>query len=268
MTLYMIGLGLGDKKDITLKGLEAIKNSDIVFLENYTSVLSSSKEELEEFYGKEIILASRDLVEKNSDEIIIPAKTKNVCFLVVGDVFGATTHADIYLRAKKQGISIKIISNTSIINAVGITGLGLYRFGKTTSIVFDEDWLPETPYNAIKENLERGLHTLCLLDIKVAEPSRKNLLKGINTPEPSRFMNVSQGIEVLQKIEIKRKENIITNDTFIIGIARLGRENSQIKAGKLKDIKNHDFGEPLHSIIIPGELHDVEKEMLDQYLYK
>lgn len=38
--LYIIGLGLGDEKDITLKGLEAIKKCDKVYIEAYTSLLS------------------------------------------------------------------------------------------------------------------------------------------------------------------------------------------------------------------------------------
>ena len=37
--LYLVGLGLGDAKDITVKGLEIVKNADFVFLEAYTSVL-------------------------------------------------------------------------------------------------------------------------------------------------------------------------------------------------------------------------------------
>jgi diphthine synthase len=44
--LYLIGLGLGDEKDITIKGLEAVKNADLVFLESYTSVLGISRESL------------------------------------------------------------------------------------------------------------------------------------------------------------------------------------------------------------------------------
>jgi diphthine synthase len=38
--LYIIGIGLCDEKDITLRGLEAVKSSDEVFLEAYTSILS------------------------------------------------------------------------------------------------------------------------------------------------------------------------------------------------------------------------------------
>ena len=39
MTLNLIGIGLGDKNDITLKGLEIIKKSNFVFLDSYTSML-------------------------------------------------------------------------------------------------------------------------------------------------------------------------------------------------------------------------------------
>lgn len=43
---YIIGLGLGDPKDITVKGLEIIRKCDKVFLEAYTSILSCGKEAL------------------------------------------------------------------------------------------------------------------------------------------------------------------------------------------------------------------------------
>ena len=265
MTLYIIGIGLGDKKDITVKGLEIVQDSDLVFLEHYTSVLSSSKEELEEFYNKKIILADRNLVENKADEILVPAKTKNVSFLVVGDPFGATTHSDLFLRAKEKRIEVKIIHNASIMNAVAETGLELYKFGATTSIVFDDDWLPETPYDVIKDNLSRGLHTLCLLDIKVAEPSKENLKKGINKPEPPRFMTINQALSVLKKIELKRKEKIIHDDLLIVGVARLGSDDQKIVAGELLEIEKVDFGKPLHSLIIPGKLNEIEKEIIKKF---
>lgn len=44
--LYLVGLGLGDAKDITVKGLEIIKKADYVFLEAYTSILCVGKEVL------------------------------------------------------------------------------------------------------------------------------------------------------------------------------------------------------------------------------
>ncbi len=261
--LYMIGIGLNDADDITVKGLNAVKKCKYVYLENYTSILQSAKEDLEKFYGKEVILASRDLVEKNAEEILDKAGKEDVAFLVVGDVFGATTHTDIFLRAKKRNIKIKIINNTSILNAVGVVGLELYKYGKTTSIVFeDNNWLPETPYKVIKQNQSQGLHTLCLLDIKTAEPTKEDILKDKNKPQESRFMTVNQAIEVLLKIEDNRKENVFTKDTMCIGVARIGRDDQKIKYGKASDLLKENFGAPLHSLIIPGKLHFVEEDMI------
>ena len=37
--LYLIGLGLADETDITVKGLDIIKKVDRVYLEAYTSIL-------------------------------------------------------------------------------------------------------------------------------------------------------------------------------------------------------------------------------------
>lgn len=44
--LYLVGLGLGDAKDITARGLEIVKRSSRVYLEAYTSILTTGKEEL------------------------------------------------------------------------------------------------------------------------------------------------------------------------------------------------------------------------------
>lgn len=42
----------------------------------------------EAFYGKELILADRDTVETQSDDILRNADKEDVCLLVVGDPFG------------------------------------------------------------------------------------------------------------------------------------------------------------------------------------
>ena len=44
--LYLIGLGLGDERDITLRGLEAVKRCSKVYLEAYTSILLVDKSKL------------------------------------------------------------------------------------------------------------------------------------------------------------------------------------------------------------------------------
>ena len=64
MTLYLIGLGLSDEKDISVKGLETVKKCAVIYLENYTSTLQCRVEDLEKFYKKKIIPADREFTEK------------------------------------------------------------------------------------------------------------------------------------------------------------------------------------------------------------
>jgi len=73
MVLYLIGLGLGNEKDITVRGLEAVKSCSYVFLEAYTSILGVNKDKLEEFYGKKVIEADRTKVEQEADTILVPS---------------------------------------------------------------------------------------------------------------------------------------------------------------------------------------------------
>ena len=44
--LYLIGLGLADETDITVKGLQLVKSAERVYLEAYTSILLVDKEKL------------------------------------------------------------------------------------------------------------------------------------------------------------------------------------------------------------------------------
>lgn len=57
------------------------------------------------------------------ESILQDSILNNIALLIVGDVFAATTHTDLYLRGIKQGIPIKIVHNISIINAISVTGL-------------------------------------------------------------------------------------------------------------------------------------------------
>ncbi|KAG1830115.1 Diphthine synthase [Suillus variegatus] len=273
---YVIGLGLCDEKDITVRGLEAVKSCSRVYLEAYTSILMVNKDRLEAFYGKSLILADRDMVELESDDILRDAATENVAFLVVGDPFGATTHTDLLLRARDLQIPTQIIHNASIINAVGCSGLQLYNFGQTVSLVFFTDtWKPDSFYDRIAENAKLGLHTLVLLDIKVKEQSEENLARGRKIYEPPRYMSIPIAVNQLLEIESIRKEGILDGDsTLAIALSRVGSipsgEDStddddgtqRIVAGTLSDLQVQPesvFGKPLHSLIIAGKrLHELE----------
>jgi diphthine synthase len=76
MVLFMIGLGLSDERDITVKGFEAVKGSTRVYLEMYTAILMVNKSRLEEFFGKEVVEADREFVESGCQEMIEYAKTE------------------------------------------------------------------------------------------------------------------------------------------------------------------------------------------------
>lgn len=266
---YIIGLGLGDCKDITVKGLEIIKKCDRIYLESYTSILGCSTEELEAFYGHKLIIADREMVEQQADIILEGAHEKDIAFLVVGDPFGATTHTDLILRAKQNNINVKVIHNASIMNAVGCCGLQLYTFGETISIPYWTDtWKPDSFFEKIISNYKRNLHTLCLLDIKVKEPTLESLTKKKREYMPPLFMSVkeasSQILEILERQE--HTEPSISEETLCIGLARVGRDDETIKAGSLKTMADVDLGPPLHCmVIVAPTLHPLELEYVEQF---
>tara|TARA_Y100000310_G_scaffold61961_1_gene57203 strand:+ start:7559 stop:8302 length:744 start_codon:yes stop_codon:yes gene_type:complete len=243
MTLYIIGLGLNNEKDITLNGLEAIKKSDFVYLEDYTSSLGCPVKNLERLYKKKIIPADRNLVENEAESTILKnAKTKNVSFLVIGDPFSATTHVDIMLRAKELNIKVKIINNASILTAIGITGLQLYKFGQTTSVPFNSKGI-KTPVEVLKKNQKIGLHTLFLLDLN---------------PEKEEYLTISEALKYLI-------ENNVSKNMLCVGCAALGSDKPEIKSGKIKEVLKINFKKYPQCLIIPGKLHFMEEEALETY---
>lgn len=267
--LYLIGLGLSYKSDITVRGLEAIRRCSRVYLEHYTSILmAASQEELECYYGKPVILADRELVESGAEVILASADKEDVAFLVVGDPFGATTHTDLVLRAKRQNIPVEVVHNASIMNAVGSCGLQLYQFGQTISMVFFTDnWRPDSWYDKIMENRKIGLHTLVLLDIKVKEQSIENMARGKLIYEPPRYMSISQCCEQLLEIEEKRNTKAYTANTPAVAVSRLGAASQTFKAGTIKELAEYDAGEPLHSLVILGrQCHELELEYLLEFV--
>jgi len=247
--LIFVGLGLYDEKDISLKGLETARKCDKIFTEFYTSLLVGSNiEKLEKMIGKKIENLSRREVE-DGEYILREAKSKKVAFLVGGDPLSATTHVDLRIRAEKQGINTKIIHNSSIFTAVpGLLGLQHYKFGRTTTLMFPHgEFFPKSPYEVIYENKSRGLHTLVLLDID---------------KENGRLMTANQGIELLLEMEKSVKRGLIKEDLLICVVARAGSDNPTVKAGRIKRLVEEDFGPPLHTIVVPGELHFMEVEAL------
>lgn len=176
----------------------------------------------------------------------------------------ATTHTDLVLRAQELSIPTKSIPNASILNAIGATGLQLYNFGQTVSIVFFTDtWKPASFYDRIRENASIGLHTLLLLDIKVKEQSLENMARGRKIYEPPRYMTVAQCAQQMLEIEQDKQEGVCSADSLAIGCARVGADDQVFACGTLQELSNIDLGPPLHSVVLVGKrAHELEKDYL------
>ncbi|XP_011141094.1 diphthine methyl ester synthase isoform X3 [Harpegnathos saltator] len=214
--------------------------------------------------------ADRELVESCADEIL-PKEDEDVAFLVVGDPFGATTHTDLVLRAKEKDIQVKVIHNSSILTAVGCCGLQLYSYGETVSIPYWTDtWQPDSFYERIISNRQRDLHTLCLLDIKVKEPTLESILKKKKDYMPPKFMSVNEAanqlIEVLNNKIQDSQITELTDQCLAVGLARVGCEDQRIVVCSLQDMTSVDLGPPLHCLVVPAKrMHPLEIEFLKQY---
>ena len=233
--LYLIGLGL-EKKDISLRAMEAVKKCKFVYLDIYTNIFHYKIKDIEKIINKKIINASRQLIEEN-EEIIKNAKKSNVALIVSGDPLAATTHIDIMLRARKEKIKVEIIHAPSIFTAISETGLQLYKFGKTASIPkWAGNFRPESFFDIIQDNLKIKAHSLVLIDIG---------------------MSVNEALAELMEVANKRKSDL---KEIIIG-EKLGTEKSRIFAESIEKLMKMKFELPA-CIIIPSELHFMEAEAI------
>jgi diphthine synthase len=245
--LTFIGLGLYDVTDVSEKGRSCIQNADYIYLECYTSrLMGTTHEELERYFKKPIHRLYREDVEQHPDDLLIKAQTSQVAFLCAGDPMVSTTHTDLRIRAAKQGIRTAIIHAASIASAVcGLTGLQNYRFGKSCSLPFPEkNWAPTTPVDVIAQNLSLRLHTLVYLDIK-----------------NERYMTVPEAIVLLEQMVAEKKVTI----PLYVGVARAGSDTPFVQAGPAEKLITLDFGPPLHILIVPAELHDMEYTYLEMF---
>eukprot|EP01006_Ploeotia_vitrea_P030758 TRINITY_DN63099_c0_g1_i3.p1 TRINITY_DN63099_c0_g1~~TRINITY_DN63099_c0_g1_i3.p1 ORF type:complete len:129 (+),score=60.37 TRINITY_DN63099_c0_g1_i3:327-713(+) len=89
--------------------------------------------------------------------------------------------------------------------------------------------------------------------------------RGRKIYEPPRFMTVNQALEQLLEVEEEKKLEVLNRDTQVVGLARVGQSGQRIVAGPVGKLLEIDFGPPLHSLVIPGETHFLEQDMLKFY---
>ena len=245
--LTFVGLGLWDEKDVSLRGLEAIRDADEVYAEWYTAHLGgAAPDKLTAFYGKRVAFLDRDPLERG-DALLEAARSRDVVLLAVGDSMTATTHVELRVRAAQLGIPTRVVHGASIATAAaGLLGLTSYKFGRATTIVFpDGNYFPTSPYDVVRDNRARGLHTLCLLDLRAAE---------------GRYMTASEGAALLLRMERERGEGALPEDAEAYALARAGSPDPGVWRGRLADLARHDFGAPLHTLVVPGKLQHFEED--------
>ena len=241
--LWFVGLGISGISELSDNTISIIKNADTVYLESFTSPISETeKEQLANMCDGEFKIAKRWLVE-DGNEILENAKKREVVLISYGDPYIATTHLELKTRAVTDKIETKTIHSSSIVSSlIGEIGLQYYKVGKILTIMNDPKSMT-TPYNTISNNLLSKMHSVILLEYN---------------EDKSFFLDPQDALSLLLDAEKIQNGKIISLDTFAIIASRIGKSDQNIISGKISNLIKKEFGNPPHTIIIPGSLHFTE----------
>ena len=241
--LWFVGLGISGISELSDNTISIIKNANTVYLESFTSPISETeKEQLANMCDGEFKIAKRWLVE-DGNEILENAKNREVVLISYGDPYIATTHLELKTRAVTDKIETKTIHSSSIVSSlIGEIGLQYYKVGKILTIMNDPKSMI-TPYNTISNNLLSKMHSVILLEYN---------------EDKSFFLDPQDALSLLLDAEKIQNGKIISLDTFAIIASRIGKSDQNITSGKISNLIKKEFGNPPHTIIIPGSLHFTE----------
>ncbi len=245
--LVFVGLGLGPN-GVSLEGVEELRSADISYLEYYTNPHEPTLlKELEKATGKRLTIVDRAFVEDGT-RILEEASRKNVAIAVQGDPMIATTHGELRARATRARIETRLVHAASIASAAASeSGLHYYKFSRTVTVTREAVGRLTQAYHILHQNLLEGAHTLLLLEYNV---------------ESGEGVSPSDAIAGLLLAEGNFKRGVVGNDTLAIVISRLGRADRTLFAADFYDLAKKEYGQPPHSIIIPGKLHFTEMESI------
>ena len=251
-TLYFIGMGLRGFYTCSLECLDVIQKADTIYVEKYTNFVLEELPPLMQKISSKFKFISREELEEKDLIFLEKNRNKTIALLIPGDPFIATTHISLRIAAKKKGFNCHVIHNTSIVSAAAsASGLSVYKFGKTVTLPFSENY-SDTPYEIIKANKLINAHTLVLLDIDLFS---------------NRFLAVDEAIDQLLELEHVKREKVFINDSKVVGIAQLGYNYEFIHAGtalNLRKVHWREIGPPQSLIICAENLHFTEEEALKE----
>src|SRR5438270_176068 len=242
--LWFVGIGVNGYKGLSIQALEVLKNCDTIYFERFTSAISD-----DDIHGlNSLIKKNCNDDDNNNDRVIRPvdrwfvedgraildeSKSKEIVLLTYGDPLVATTLTELYVRAVKRSTKVNIIHNASgITSLIGETGLHVYKFGRTVTMMSDFQSAISV-YNVLFDNLLVGSHTLVLTEYN----SDNNKLF---------FLDPRHVFQALSKVEQDLKYRAFLEETFVIIASRIGTDQQKIISGKVKSLINRDFGTGPH----------------------
>jgi diphthine synthase len=250
--LWFVGIGINGYLGISFVALDVLKKCDIVYVEGFTSALAPDDLlGLDSRLNLKVMPVQRWFVE-DGREILESAKTKDIALLTYGDPLVATTHSELRSRAARNSIKTGVLHAASgITSVIGETGLHIYKFGRTVTMM-SEIHSALTVYNTVFDNLLAGSHTLILTEYN-ADKEKSN--------RPF-YLDPNSVLRMLLELEHDQRQQILTEDTFVVVASRMGMQTQKITSGKIKSLVERYFGEGPHSVIITGGLHFTETESL------
>ena len=245
--LFFVGLGISGFKSIPNEGIEILSEADIVYLEQFTSPIGKSDlVKIKKIIKGECKPAKRWLVE-DGNEILENSKKKKVALLSYGDPYIATTHIELRIRAIEEKIKTHSIhGSSSLTSMIGECGLHFYKIGRIATIMSEMNSLT-TPYFVIYKNIIEGNHTILLLEYN---------------QDKDFFLDPKTAMAGLLETEKGQRRNVISPSTFVIVASRIGFRDQKIISGKISSLNKKDFGNPPHTVIIPGRMHFTESDAL------
>ncbi|CAC12012.1 methyltransferase DPH5 related protein (diphthamide biosynthesis) [Thermoplasma acidophilum] len=244
--LNIIGVGLRGTGSITFDEFDALRTSDFVYADMYTSIGQPGLiRKISAMIDRDILPLTRDEIENGS--ILPQAASKNVSLIVVGDPLMATTHNELRYEAMNQGIGVRIFENASILNAaIGKAGLMVYKVAPPVSLPrISEKFFPLSVIDKIKRNADLGLHTPVLIDLEDQE----------NIP-------LHDALASLLEMERRREYSGIIREICVL--SRISFPDEKILFGRIEDMMQQEVNSP-YMMFILSKLDDNERRFLSLF---
>lgn len=249
--LCLVGAGIYDTVEMS-NSIKVLNSCNRIYLERFTSPISDNFISiLKSTLGpeKKIEIVKRWFVE-DGRQILDESKTLNVGLVSYGDPTIATTFTELRIRAMKNNIEVKVVHAASgITSLVGECGLQVYKIGKLVTMM-EEKQSAISVYSTIFSNLNLNCHTIILTEYRQDEDGSEFFLK------PNYVMSK------LLEIEKDITYEIVSEDSFLIVVSRIGTDRQKIVSGKIKSLIDLEYGRGPHSIIFPAKFHFTEEEAI------